>query len=131
MRIVVLCAVAALALGACATKRYPIATPLSSSEANLMTCRELAIEEERVETTRTQITDTAQTDWRSVAGFLGDYGIGNAMARSEADNALQQRAETIRAAQTARRCDGPNEPASIAPAAAAAPTEPAATAAAN
>ena len=75
-----------------------------------MNCRELAIEEERIETTRTQITQTAETDWRSVAGFLGDYGIGNAMARSEADSALQQRAETIRAAQTARRCVGPNEP---------------------
>lgn len=110
MRVLLLAAVAAVALAGCATKRYPIATPLSSSEAALMTCRELAIEEERIETTRTQITQTAETDWRSVAGFLGDYGIGNAMARSEAETALQQRAETIRAAQTSRRCQGPNEP---------------------
>lgn len=76
-----------------------------------MNCRELAIEEERIETTRTQIAETAETDWRSVAGFLGDYGIGNAMARSEADRALQTRAETIRTAQANRRCNGPNEPA--------------------
>jgi hypothetical protein len=128
MRTILLCAAAAIALSACATKRYPIATPLSSTEASLMTCRELAIEEERVVTIRTQIADTAQTDWRSVAGFLGDYGIGNAMARSEADNALQQRAETIRTAQTGRRCSGPNEP-TAAPVAGAAPTEP--TTAAN
>jgi hypothetical protein len=111
MRIAIMCAIAALALSACATKRYPIATPLSSTEAALMNCRELAIEEERIETTRTQIADTAEVDWRSVAGFLGDYGIGNAMARSEADAALQRRAETIRTAQTNRRCSGPNEPA--------------------
>lgn len=111
MRLVMLCAVAALALSACATKRYPIATPLSPSEAGLMNCRELAIESERVETTRTQITNTAEVDWRSVAGFLGDYGIGNAMARSEAEAALQRRSETIRTAQTNRHCDGPNEPA--------------------
>ena len=110
MRLLFAVALAAVVLTGCATKRYPIATPLSSSEAALMTCRELAIEEERIQTTRTQITDTAETDWRSVAGFLGDYGIGNAMARSEADNALQQRAETIRSAQTNRRCQGPNEP---------------------
>lgn len=110
MRIVLICAVAALALSACATKRYPIATPLSSSEAALMNCRELAIEEERIETTRTQIAQTAEVDWRSVAGFLGDYGIGNAMARSEADAALQLRAETIRTAQSNRRCNGANEP---------------------
>jgi hypothetical protein len=119
MRLALLFAVAALAVTGCATKRYPIATPLSSSEAALMTSRELAIEGERIETTRTQITDTAETDWRSVAGFLGDYGIGNAMAKSEAENALQQRSETIRSAQTARRCSGPNEPApAAAPAAA-------------
>ena len=110
MRLLVLCAVAALALSACATKRYPIATPLSSAEAALMTCRELAIEGERIETTRTQIASTAETDWRSVAGFLGDYGIGNAMAKSEAESALQVRSETIRTAQTNRRCSGPNEP---------------------
>jgi hypothetical protein len=128
MRTLLLCAVAALALSACATKRYPIATPLSSSEASLMTCRELAIEEERIETTRTQIADTAQTDWRSVAGFLGDYGIGNAMARSEADAALQRRSATVRDAQTARRCSGPTEPTSTqAPAANEAPVQPAAT----
>ncbi len=111
MRLILICAVSALALSACATKRYPIATPLSSSEAALMNCRELAIEEERIETTRTQISQTAETDWRSVAGFLGDYGIGNAMARSEADSALQTRAETIRTAQANRRCRGPEEPA--------------------
>lgn len=76
-----------------------------------MTCRELAIEAERIETTRTQIAETAGTDWRSVAGFLGDYGIGNAMAKSEAERALQARSETIRTAQSTRRCSGPNEPA--------------------
>ena len=72
MKVRVLCAVAlaAVAITGCATKRYPIATPLSATEAQLMTCRELAIEADRVESTRTQITNTAQTDWRSVAGFL-------------------------------------------------------------
>jgi hypothetical protein len=103
-------AVAALALGACATKRYPIATPLTQAEAGLMNCRELAIEAERIESTRTQIADTGQADWRSAAGFLGDFGIGNAMARSEAEAALQGRANTIRNAQVQRRCNGPNEP---------------------
>ncbi|MBY0563672.1 MAG: hypothetical protein K2P58_05730 [Hyphomonadaceae bacterium] len=76
-----------------------------------MDCRQLAIEAERVEATRTQIINTAQTDWRSVAGFLGDYGIGNAMARSEAEAALQNRADMVRQAQTARGCVGVNEPA--------------------
>ncbi len=119
---------ATLALSGCATKRYPIATPLSPTEATLMTCRELAIEFDRIETTRTQITNTAQTDWRSVAGFLGDYGIGNAMAKSEAEAALANRSETIRQAQARRGCVGMSEPvaaptpAAAAPAAAATPS---------
>lgn len=123
-------AIAALALIAgCATKRYPIAAPLSPTETSLMNCRELALEADRIESTRTQITDTAQTDWRSIAGFLGDYGIGNAMARSEAEAALQTRSQTIRSAQTTRGCMGPNEPAAIAaaqptPAPVAAPAAP-------
>jgi outer membrane lipoprotein-sorting protein len=103
-------AVAAVSVSACATKRYPIASPLSATEAQLMTCRELAIEADRVESTRTQIINTAQTDWRSVAGFLGDWGIGNSMAKSEAEAALQNRLQTVRATQTQRGCAGPNEP---------------------
>ncbi|CAN1564644.1 hypothetical protein MCEMIH15_02841 [Caulobacteraceae bacterium] len=67
--------VGVMALGACATKRYPIATPLSSSEISQMNCRELNLEIIRAEQVQVQISNTAQMDWRSVAGFLGDYGM--------------------------------------------------------
>lgn len=90
--------------GGCATKRYPIATPLSQAEANLMTCRELELELLRTEQVQQQIANTAQVDWRSVAGFLGDYGIGNAMARTEAERALVTRRSTLRDAQAAKSC---------------------------
>jgi len=100
--------VAVLAFGlsaaACATKRYPIATPLSEAEINLMDCDDLQLEMIRTEQVQHQITETAETDWRSVAGFLGDYGIGNAMARSEAETALSERVQSIRAAQARNSC---------------------------
>lgn len=101
--IVIACA-AALALSACATKRYPIATPFSAAEASAMDCDGLRLELIRAEQMQLQITQTAETDWRSIAGFLGDYGIGNAMAKSEAERALAERINAIRAAQTQRRC---------------------------
>jgi hypothetical protein len=96
--------IATIALSGCATKRYPIATELSAAEAELLNCRELALEMAKTEKVQSQITDTATTDWRSVAGFLGDYGIGNAMAKSEAEKALAQRVESIRSSQARKGC---------------------------
>jgi hypothetical protein len=90
----------------CATKRYPIATPLSGSEVSAMNCRELQLEIIRAKQVQTQISNTAQMDWRSVAGFLGDYGIGNAMAKQEAEKAIRDRVSSIRSAQTSKNCDG-------------------------
>jgi len=112
MRLGLVAAILVLALGACATKRYPIASQLSPVESAQLNCRELSIEADRVATTRAQIADTGNTDWRSAAGFLGDFGIGNAMARSEAESALANRDASIRQAQAARRCNGAQEPAS-------------------
>ena len=93
-----------LALGACATKRYPIATPLSSAETSQMTCRELNLEIIRAEQVQVQISNTAQMDWRSAAGFLGDYGIGNAMAKNDAEKAIRTRIVSIREAQAKSNC---------------------------
>jgi hypothetical protein len=97
---------AATLLVGCATKRYPIATTLSSAEVAAMDCRELNLEIVRGEQVQSQISATAKTDWRSVAGFLGDYGIGNAMAKSEAEKAVRERIASIRAAQAQKQCPG-------------------------
>lgn len=99
-----------LVVSACATKRYPIATPLSGTEAALLTCRELALELARTEETQAKIADTSQADWRSAAGFLGDFGIGNAMAKSEAEKALSERRTSIMTAQANKSCIGADEP---------------------
>jgi len=96
-----------LAAAGCATKRYPMATPLGSAERSAMTCRELDLEMIRVDEVRAQINSTAKTDWRSVAGFLGDYGIGNAMAKGDADRALDRRTLAINAARAEKNCGPP------------------------
>ena len=102
---VVAAAVLAIAVtSGCATKRYPIATPLSEAEIELMDCDALQLELIRSEQVRAQINETAETDWRSVAGFLGDYGIGNTMAKNEAESALTDRVSSIRAAQARKDC---------------------------
>ena len=93
-----------LAINGCATKRYPIATELSAVEKSELTCRELAIEIAKAEETQAKIADTSEIDWRSGAGFIGDFGIGNAMAKSEAEKALADRRASIREAQVDKGC---------------------------
>ena len=104
VKLITLVAIVALLFTACATKRYPIATPMSSSEASLMTCESLEIELIRTEQVEQQINQTGEFDSRTVLGFLGDFGIGNAMAKDEARTALSNRKVTIRDAQNNKGC---------------------------
>jgi len=103
VNIVAIGAVAVLA-AACATKRYPIATQWSAAEAEAMSCEMLRLEMIRSKQIQNQIAETADFDWRTVAGFLGDYGIGNAMAKSDADRAIRSRITGIEEAQRTKGC---------------------------
>lgn len=105
----ILLAMLVVACGAsgCATKRYPIATNMGASERAMMTCHDLELELVRAEEVRLQISKTAKTDWRSAAGWLGDFGIGNAMAKSDAEKAINARVVAIRDAQAEKKCGAP------------------------
>ncbi len=96
--------VAAVCVTGCATKRYPIATPLSGAESELMTCEQLQLELIKAEQIENQIDETGEFDAKSVLGILGDFGIGNAMAKGEARAALSERKTTIRTAQARKGC---------------------------
>jgi hypothetical protein len=104
MRTLSILLLAALAVSACATKSYPMATPLGVFEASAMSCHDLDLELVRVDGVRKQISDTAKIDWRSAAGFLGDFGIGNAMAKSDAQQAIDRRVAALQAARRAKGC---------------------------
>ena len=95
---------AAFICAGCATKRYPIATPLSRAEATLMDCKALELEMIRAEQVQQQITETGRWDGKSLLGVLGDFGIGNSMARTEAQDALNTRMSAIRRAQAQQNC---------------------------
>lgn len=104
IKLTLLIATAAIAITACATKRYPIATPMSSAEASLMTCENLELELLRTEQVEQKINETGKFSGKTVLGFLGDFGIGNAMAKSEARTALSERRKTIREGQVSKGC---------------------------
>ena len=107
MKIALVAIAATCALSACATKRYPIATNIGASERSMMSCHDLELELVRAEEVRLQISSTAKTDWRSVAGFLGDYGIGNAMAKNDAEKAINARVVAINDAKAEKKCGVP------------------------
>jgi hypothetical protein len=69
-----------------------------------MNCKDLALELVRADQVEKQIEETGAMDARSVAGFLGDFGIGNSMAKSEARKALADRRASLRDAQLQKNC---------------------------
>jgi len=98
--------VAALFVVGCATKQYPIAVPLSNAETNLMDCKDLELEVVKAEQVEQKINETGEFDGKSVLGVLGDFGIGNNMAKNDARKALSERKQTIRDAQVEKGCLG-------------------------
>ena len=104
MRAVVMVAIAAVAISGCATKRYGRAQPVSGVEGQFYTCREIELEIAKVEAFRQQIAEGAKVDWRSVAGFLGDYGIGNAMEKSAAEKSATERMNQLMTLRAQKGC---------------------------
>lgn len=103
---VLLLSLAILPLAGCATKHYPIEGYMLPGEADALTCRELYLKQVEAEGVRNKIEDTAHTNWRSVAAFLNDYGIGNLMAREDADKAIRDRISEITRVQARKNCYG-------------------------
>jgi hypothetical protein len=64
-------------------------------EAQYYSCHDINLEIAKVEAFRQQIAEGSKVDWKSVAGFLGDYGIGNAMEKSEAEKTATTRMNAL------------------------------------
>lgn len=106
MRALVLILAASVALTGCATKRYGRATGLSPFEREAYTCREIEIELAKADALQAQITSGAKIDLASIAGWLGDFGLGNAIERSTAEKSVTQRKNELLALKTAKGCYG-------------------------
>ena len=69
-----------------------------------MSCKDLALELVKCDQVEKQINETGSMDIRSVMGFLGDFGIGNGMAKSDARKALFIRRADLHDAQVQKGC---------------------------
>lgn len=104
MKKLLLIAVLATSISACATKRYGRLQPVSAVEQRDLSCREIAIEMSRVEAFEDNIRRQARTNVRSALGFVADFGIGNSMERNDAERSAVERRTQLRALEAEKGC---------------------------
>ncbi|HEE9628401.1 TPA: hypothetical protein R8E83_000587 [Escherichia coli] len=91
-----------LLLSGCATKQYPQAAAVTAAEAQAFDCRDVDVELAKAQSVRNEIDSTGQFDGRTVLGALGDFGIGNGMAKSDAYKKVDARIQQLQALRPAK-----------------------------
>ncbi|MFV9079523.1 hypothetical protein BFS14_01740 [Serratia fonticola] len=92
-------------LSGCATKQYPQAPAVTGEESSAMDCKAIQQEIAKTHSIQSEIESTGQFDGRTVLGALGDFGIGNGMAKSEARKKAQARINQLESLK-AVKCAG-------------------------
>ena len=75
---------ALVALAGCSTKNYGRQPDLTSFEKTTLSCREIDLEQAKVQGFIQHVNEESGFDGRSVLSFLADFGIGNTMEKHNA-----------------------------------------------
>ncbi|MEX3629652.1 MAG: hypothetical protein VB138_09405 [Burkholderia sp.] len=78
--VVLICA----ALSGCATKQFATVGDVTGYERTAMTCHDIDLEAAKTQGVIDKIDAQSKFNGLDVLAFLGDFGIGNAMAKSSA-----------------------------------------------
>lgn len=100
-KIMVMIATLGLLVG-CATKQYPQAPAVTGEESAALDCTAIKQEIAKTHSIQSEIETTGQFDGRTVLGALGDFGIGNGMAKSEARKKAQARLQQLESLKTVK-----------------------------
>ncbi|GGZ34048.1 hypothetical protein [Asticcacaulis endophyticus] len=95
-------------LSGCATKNYPIEPFMTAQEYEQSTCRELYVKLLETQGTELAIADLSQADFATWVGINRDFGLGNMIAKNDAEIALYEQVGAIRTAQMKKGCIDPN-----------------------
>ena len=95
---------ATLIAGGCATKRYGRMQTVSGVEERGYTCEDIEIELAKVAEFRKQIAEGSEVNIASIGGFLGDFGIGNAMEKNAAEKTAAMRETELLALKANKGC---------------------------
>lgn len=86
-------------------KQYPQAPSVTSEESAALDCAAIKQEIAKTHSIQNEIETTGQFDGRTVLGALGDFGIGNGMAKSEARKKAQARLQQLESLKTVKCSD--------------------------
>lgn len=93
-------------LSGCATKQYPQASAVTPEETAVLDCKLLDQAIVKAHHVQSEIDQTGRFDALTVMGFIGDFGIGNGIAKRNAshraDTRLQQ-LQSLKAAKCSQR----------------------------
>ncbi|MBO4119872.1 hypothetical protein EM868_09170 [Cupriavidus gilardii] len=103
MRIIA-AALAALTATGCATKNYGRQGTLTDYEKRTMSCREIQLEQAKVQGFIEHVNKESEFDGRSVLSFLGDFGIGNLMEKDSAMKSATDRSAQLQAVAAQKGC---------------------------
>ena len=99
------CIALILLLSACATQRYGRQTSISETEKQVYSCKDIKIEAAKTEEFLNSVKmQRHNTNGAHVLGFLGDFGIGNAMEGDAAELSGEKRLQELKQLQTQRNC---------------------------
>ncbi|MFG9286469.1 hypothetical protein ACEP1S_28160 [Pseudomonas aeruginosa] len=93
-----------LSVAGCSTKNYGRQPELTDFERQTMSCREIDLEQAKVQGFLTHVREESEFDGRSVLSFLGDFGIGNLMEKDAAVDSANQRLTQLAGAKMQRGC---------------------------
>lgn len=102
--VVALALVSVCAASGCRTKNNGRLMDVSEVERRELDCREIDIELAKCDEFIKAVEENHELDGRAVLSFLGDFGIGNSMERSEALESARNRQEQLQALKTAKAC---------------------------
>lgn len=96
---------ASVLLSGCALKHYPSSPPVSNVQATTLDCSGVESEIARQKQTQATIDKTGEFDTLTVLGIIGDFGIGNGVAKGLAQKHADQRMTQLNALEHSK-CQG-------------------------
>lgn len=94
--------IATFLISGCALKQYPQSAKVSDREAGSFDCAALKQEIAKTESVQQQIAQTGEFDALTVLGFVGDFGIGNGIAKASANNKASARLQQLQKLRAVR-----------------------------
>lgn len=91
-----------LILTGCATKQYPQAAAITPEETATLNCNALDQELVKAHSVQSDIEQTGQFDALTVLGFIGDFGLGNGIAKYNATHKAEKRVTELQSLKAAK-----------------------------